>query len=100
MIEHRAMTVHAPTFWVDTVPPQKITAHRVKAAMEEYENGVARNAYVDVHNYQFTPDSISRLVMLLNELNLINLSVHRVYPTKKGQVEFGLVLKNNKCKNE
>lgn len=97
VIEHRAMTFHG-NFWASPLPPKhENIVERVKSAVEEFENHRVTDSYLDVHNYQFTPDSIGEIVFALNEMNMIKLSVHRVYQTIFNTVEFGLVLKNSKC---
>ena len=49
-------------------------------------------AYLDVHAWQFTPDSFRGLVAQLNAMRLSPLTAARVYPTVTGSQEFYAVL--------
>ena len=98
MIEHRAIAFHG-NFWASPLPPKNENfVERVKSAVKEYEDHRATDSYLDMHNYQLTPDSIGEIVFTLNEMNMIHVSVHwAYYQTIFNQIEFGLVLKKSKC---
>lgn len=93
IIEHRALTCHndTPRHWAGDSGVQQITAARVKHAIKEWK--AARGGYVDVHAWQFTPDSFRQNLDLIHALNLIDLSVERVYQTASGRNEFCAVLR-------
>lgn len=65
-------------------------ADRARAAVEVYEQ--AKGGYIDVHAWQFTPESFRGLISDLNRSGLINLEPHRVYQTIWGQNEFTAIL--------
>jgi len=67
--------------------------NRIKGAIVEYEQGKKEGKYVDVHNYQFTPQSLAFLADTLYGLGLTELRVHRLYETVTNTFEFCIVLK-------
>jgi predicted SAM-dependent methyltransferase len=101
VIEHRAVTTHnvANRHWKTGLHQDHGPQYRVKsayeAAVKEYLDAKASNAYVDVHNYQFTPQGLAHIVDMLYEMRLTNLRVHRLYETVIDQFEFAIVLR--KC---
>lgn len=93
IIEHRALTTHndAGRHWRnDHGAPTGTDANRVLAAMREWQNSAGK--YVDVHAWQFTPDSFAQNITLLGELGLTRLKPIRVYQTIYGSNEFLAVL--------
>jgi hypothetical protein len=68
---------------------------RIVSTINEFEANQRSKSYLDVHNYQFIPSSMDRIVETLYALGLIRLRVHRVYETVKDQLEFYIVLR--KC---
>ncbi|WP_245293245.1 class I SAM-dependent methyltransferase [Mongoliimonas terrestris] len=93
IIEHRALTCHndTPRHWAGDSGPHEITAARVKHAIKEWK--AAQGGYVDVHAWQFTPESFRQNLNLLRALNLIDLTIERVYQTASGRNEFCAVLR-------
>lgn len=95
VIEHRALTTHNDPVrhWrgdhADLHYHSSIAA-RTKMAIEEYNS--ANGKYIDVHAWQFTPDSFRQLMTTLVEAGLSPLGVERVYPTPSGRNEFIAVL--------
>ena len=69
---------------------------RLRGAISKFKTVTRNGDYADVHNCYFTPDSLKEIVYFLEELKLIDLSVHHVYHTIQGSVEFTIVLENNK----
>ena len=63
-------------------------------AVEEYNNAVKNNEYIDVNSLKFTPRSFEHLIGVLNKINLINLKIHRIFPTNTNCGEFYVVLKS------
>ncbi|MEI7973011.1 MAG: hypothetical protein WCH11_01440, partial [Bdellovibrio sp.] len=63
----------------------------IQAALEEYEK--ARGSYLDVHAWQFTPESFKSIIQMTRALGLSKFSCIRSYPTPKGRLEFVAVLK-------
>ena len=96
IIEHRALTTHNDPMrhWrrdhVGADPLQKLVSG-TQTAIEEYRR--AQGGYVDVHAWQFTPESFRNIVHCLGQLNFIRLSVERVYNTPFGRCEFTAILK-------
>jgi hypothetical protein len=66
---------------------------RLKKAVSLYKDSRITNEYVDVHNYQFTPQSLSFLVKTLGTLEMIDFTVHRVYEPIAYANEFYLILR-------
>ena len=52
-----------------------------------------KDAYLDVHAWQFTPDSLKVNIDLLNKAGFIDLEVERVYNTPRPRLEFCAVLR-------
>jgi hypothetical protein len=100
VLEHRALTGHNDIYkhWTGQhgaeMTPAMI-AH-LQNALAEYQHSVTDKAYVDVHNYHFSPHNLALLIDTLFNLDLTDLKVHRLYDTVKGAFEFGIVLQ--KCK--
>lgn len=63
----------------------------IRQAMDEYE--AAKGSYIDVHAWQFTPESFESNVNALSQLGLIRLHAEQIYPTKQGHNEFCAVLR-------
>ena len=97
IIEHRAMTTHndCVSHWkTPNLSSPDISLANIKNAISEYKE----QDYVDVHAWQFTPESFARIIQLLNELGFISLHLERLYPTLRNQIEFFAVLKKgHKC---
>ena len=102
LIEHRALTVHndVTRHWsgLNGAPFPDHFLERVKGSLAEYDAGMTKKKYIDVHNYHFTPQSLAFIVDAVYNLGLANLRVHRLYETLEGRFEFGIVLK--KCTPE
>ena len=60
--------------------------------IERYADSIEKGAYLDVHNWQFTPDSFGYIVNTLNRLGLIDLSILRLCHTLWGRFEFVAML--------
>jgi hypothetical protein len=54
---------------------------------------VAENHYIDVHSMQFTPESFQKNIELLFSMKYIDLKIEGLYPTRKNDVEFIVILK-------
>src|SRR5215471_4347254 len=67
VIEHRALTCHndPQRHWDGDSGPQNLDAQTVNNAIREWQD--ADGAYVDVHAWQFTPQTFRQIVSLLNE---------------------------------
>lgn len=95
VIEHRALTTHNdpqrhwkgdhadPSYW-------STISSRTNAALAEYD--AAAGCYIDVHAWQFTPQSFRNIVSKLRDLKLISLEPTRVYNTPFGNNEFTAIL--------
>lgn len=93
VIEHRALTVHndpALHWQKQPMHPIEVDTGKVLQAMEEHAN--AGDGYIDVHAWQFTPQSFRSLMQMLFEMREIDFSVERVYATRYGANEFWAIL--------
>jgi len=95
VIEHRALTTHndVQKHWAgDHGVPKYITDPKsLSSAAAEYER--ANGEYIDVHAWQFNPNSFRRNISLLNSLGLIQLKVDQVFQTAYGSIEFYAILR-------
>lgn len=94
VLEHRAHTAHndAGRHWAgDHGDPRENRSARLRAAIDELA-GVG-DAYVDVHAWQFTPESFATVITDLVELDLSPFDVERLYPTSRGHLEFWAILR-------
>jgi len=93
VIEHRALTTHndSAQHWAGIHGPQNVDPERIKAAIAEYNANL--DSGIDVHAWQFTPESFEQIVSPLYELNLIPFKVERIYPTVRDDIEFMAILK-------
>jgi len=64
-----------------------------QSAAEEYAN--AHGAYIDVHIWQFTPESFVAMVEGLFQLGLINFTVEKIFSTPRNQLEFFCILQKS-----
>lgn len=94
VIEHRALTTHndCKAHWRgehgDLLTTQ---VARIALAVEEFT--AAAGGYVDVHAWQFTPASMTNLIRMLHELGHVQFELERMYPTRKDDLEFWMVLR-------
>jgi hypothetical protein len=94
VIEHRALTTHNDPVlhWQNSHGVQNLDILvRFNAAKSEFEN--ARGKYIDVHCWQFTPESFTIIIDALYELGLIDFIVEKVWETTENDLEFCAVLK-------
>jgi SAM-dependent methyltransferase len=95
VIEHRAHVTHndAGRHWRGDhgVPRWQADLNHLRAAIQEFESAGA--GYIDVHAWTFTPKTFKDIVRTLAALDLIDLSVERVYPTTRNSIEFFAVLR-------
>ena len=96
VIEHRSLTCHNDTLrhWKGDHGKQSFenNPHLIKKSIEEYQLNMKQNSYLDVHSFQFFPDSFSQIIHLLNVNKYINLREERIYQTTYGKNEFYVVL--------
>ena len=98
IIEHRVLVTHNDTIrhWQYDHGIQRINNHEydylLKYAIDEFNN---TNEYIDVHSLQFTPSSFEKIIEILFKNNFINMSIDKLYHTKKNQNEFIAILKKN-----
>ena len=94
VIEHRALTTHNDTarHWAGDhgATPPRGGAGQVVAAIAEWQASAGR--YLDVHAWQFTPDSFRHLMGLLHATGHSPLRPLRVYDTNFGANEFCAIL--------
>lgn len=93
VIEHRALTTHndpARHWRKDHGQPIGTDTDRLAASIREWQN--SNGGYIDVHAWQFTPDTFALNIALLKKNGLISLKPLRVYQTVHGANEFLAVL--------
>jgi SAM-dependent methyltransferase len=96
VIEHRALTTHNDPVrhWADdhiNAGYRERIAPRTVAAIAEWTG--AAGGYVDVHAWQFTPDSFQEIVSQLRALNYVDFAVEHVAETPRNSLEFVAVLR-------
>ena len=64
---------------------------RIREGVEEFE--AAAGGYVDVHAWYFTPQSARTIVRVLREARFTELSLERLYPTRRNTFEFWMILR-------
>jgi hypothetical protein len=96
IIEHAALTTHNDSVrhWNGDHGGRPDDAYRVRGGIEEYR--AAEGRYLDVHAWQFTPNSFKAIINMLEALRYINLKLIRVYDTPYGGIEFYTILKREK----
>jgi hypothetical protein len=65
----------------------------VQTALRFYQEAQDAGRYVDLHAWQFTPDSFRAIVQVLNELGMVALEPLRIYSTLAGSHEFWAILR-------
>lgn len=93
VIEHRALTTHNDPLrhWSErSALRSPINPSAVRDAANEWR--AAKGSYIDVHAWYFTPNSFMEMIELLNGLELIQLRLERLYPTRRVANEFWAVL--------
>lgn len=95
IVRHRALVTHndPSRHWAgDHGKPRLLdNIEFLHAALREH--AAAAGGYVDVHAWQFTPESFRDLVNILATLNRIPLTCEMIYPTPYHRFEFCAVLK-------
>jgi hypothetical protein len=64
---------------------------RIREGVEAFE--AAAGGYVDVHAWYFTPESARTIVRVLREARYTELSLERLYPTRRNTFEFWMILR-------
>lgn len=94
--EHRVLLTHNDPVrhWNgDNFDPALLqTRERIFSASKEWAERDDR--YIDVHAWQFTPDSFRNIIEILNEVGLITLKLEKLYPTVRGGIEFYAALRS------
>jgi SAM-dependent methyltransferase len=94
VVEHSAMVTHNDPVrhWRGDhgEPSPRDRTRRIRQAIAHHT--ASENGYVDVHAWQFTPDSFADIIAALGELGLIRLDLVGVYDTPRDRAEFCAVL--------
>lgn len=92
VIEHRALTTHndAIMHWDGDHDIDSDVVGRLKSAIQEYKE--AKGNYIDVHAWQFTPDSFYEIIISLFHMDIVPLTVTNIFQTPRGRNEFCVVL--------
>lgn len=94
LIEHRCYTTHNDCcmHWNGEHGQKFIDNNKflLKYSLKEYRE---KTRYIDVHNYQFTPESFKELITKLIFLSLTNFRIEEIYPTLRNSNEFFVILK-------
>lgn len=90
VILHRAFITHNSSghHWQGENGTLENIPEKIKDAIEEYST----KPYIDVHALFMTPDTLTQIIKLLNQLNYIDLDIERIHPTEPGGIEFFFVL--------
>ena len=90
-----ALTCHNEAFrhWKGDHGPVPYRPASVSEAIKEYLRSVETGDYVNVHAWQFTPDSLETNLRLLNDLGYCDLVPEAVFPTARDGIEFYAVLR-------
>jgi hypothetical protein len=94
VIEHRALTCHNDPIlhWQNQSGSAFSNLNeRWLAAEEEFKD--ANGNYIDVHCWQFTPNSLEIILIGLRELGLIDFEIHELWETPQNDLEFCVILK-------
>ena len=95
LIEHRCYTTHndCKRHWLGDNGNMNVIQNKfsLKYTLEEYHS--KKNSYIDIHNYQFTPDSFKEIFTKLVFLELTKFTIEEIYPTLRNSNEFFVVLK-------
>jgi hypothetical protein len=96
VIEHAALVTHNDPLrhWNGDHGDRSNDPNRVKAAIDEFR--AAQGRYLDVHAWQFTPNSFRAIISSLRTLRFIDLNPARVYDTPYGSNEFYAILQRQK----
>jgi SAM-dependent methyltransferase len=101
IVEHRALTVHndAVRHWDESETSQVSGfENRYLAAIEEAR--LKAHQYVDVHCWQFHPESFADSVRLLAEIDMIDFEVEYIFETPRNDLEFFVILRKKDTKQE
>ncbi len=94
IFEHYALTTHSRPIdhWCGEHSDPNVDRRfeRATTAIQTFHQ--SRGSYVDVHAWQFTPDSFRELLGRCADEKLIDMRVLRVYDTVWGQYEFCAIL--------
>jgi hypothetical protein len=96
VIEHRALTTHNDPVqhWAGNHGlPNVNLKSRWSAAKEEFQKSAG--SYIDVHCWQFTPQSLVILINGLFDLGYIDFVVDELFETPKNDLEFCIVLRKS-----
>jgi hypothetical protein len=96
VLEHRALTTHNDPVehWAGNHGlPNADLKNRWSAAKDEFKKSAG--SYIDVHCWQFTPQSIVNLIDGLFELGYIDFIVEEVFETPENDLEFCMILKKS-----
>lgn len=93
VIEHHALTTHnnSQRHWQGDHGTSEVSAERVGSAIAEWE--ARPDQYIDVHSWQFTPQTFRVLIEQLRVVGKIGLQPYRVYDTPYGSNEFCALLR-------
>jgi len=94
VVEHRVLVTHNNCWehWAGNHGTVNLNPETVYNAYHEYKDSLVTNKYIDVHAWQFTPESFFDIMECLYILQLTKFKVDCVYPTVKDNIEFYVVL--------
>lgn len=92
IIEHRALITHnePARHWRGDHGKLELEPVKIHAAIDEWRSSNGR--YIDVHAWQFTPDTFREIIVCLNELGYIRLALQQIHDTLQDSFEFHVVL--------
>lgn len=91
VLEHRVLTTHNDPVrhWAGDHGTLDLSFVNIGNAIEEYKKV---SDSVDVHAWQFTPESFRQIIKLLFDLRMTNLKISRCYQTLRNNFEFMAIL--------
>lgn len=94
VIEHRALTCHNDPMrhWKGDHGQYSVREEKIRSAIAEHRASTSAGEYLDVHAWQFTPESFEEIITLLYNLDYISLRSHSIIPTQRNTHEFFAVL--------
>lgn len=87
VVEHWALTTHndAVRHWAGDHGSPSANVEQARRAWDAWHD---ETALLDVHAWQFTPETFAALVQDLGTMGLIDFNVVRTYPTLRNAIEF------------
>lgn len=98
VVEHLALLTHndSKRHWMGLHGDSTVKSSKVQEAIRAFDDSEASGAWLDVHAWQFTPNSFEEMITLTNQLGLQPFSAEKIYATRFGELEFFGILQLNR----